>query len=168
MDENFRDYLTYVRDVLGARQILAGKPRDPESSTLTELARTRTAHWPPAAPMDLIVLHQGEGLFEGETADLWEKMKSAMHLGAKRVLEIESLPGKDDMDGLVLEALQVFPADVVLILRADPARGGFRVLGGAQVSESFAPSILVGAPELKRDAWSDLQAVMRELGLGKN
>lgn len=167
MADPVQDYLTYVRDVLGVRQVVSPKSHDPQRSSLAELARTRTGHWPEPSDYDLVILHRGEGLFEGPGAELWGKMRLAMNLGPARALEIETLPEREGIDGVLLEVLEIYPAPVSLILSNQPARGS-RVLGLSKTFESYAPSVLVSSPDLKRSAWGDLQAVMRELGLAKS
>lgn len=44
-------------------------------------------------------------------------------------------------------------------------RGRFAPLGAARVLPTFDPAYLLSHPESKREAWSDLQAIARELGL---
>jgi hypothetical protein len=165
VSQSLNDYISYVSDVLGAPKIFL--PAD-ETQTLEELeawAHTRTGHWPEAGEIDLLILHLGRGiLFHGESAELWEKMKSAMHLGSRRVLEIEA--SGDEADSILLKAFENYPASVALVLSATPSReSAMRTLGTSQVLQSFSPSTLIQSPDLKRTAWGDLQHVMRALGI---
>ena len=44
-------------------------------------------------------------------------------------------------------------------------RGHFHPYRGIKIMPTFHPSDLLKNPQLKREAWADLQLVMRELGL---
>lgn len=158
------DYFKYVREVLGASQIL--QPRDLErpETEVGEKAWTRTGHWPPPGEFDILVLHRGPlSLFEGETSELWEKMKSAMKLESLRWLEVETQ--QKDLEGTLLELLASYPAKVSLLLQEAPKRTpDLRVLGSSKVLESFAPTMLLEVSDLKKQAWADLQVVMRSFG----
>lgn len=157
------EYFRYVRDVLGVTSFLKAKDMDHPELEVGHRARTQTGHWPAPAPVDLLVIHQAEqSYFSGEAGDLWAKMRAAMSLGSKRILEVET--DQEDVEGVLLDLLNSYPAAVSLILRMDPRRGSdFRVLGSSKVLESFAPTSLVSAPELKKQAWADLQLVMKFL-----
>ncbi|MBX2986860.1 MAG: hypothetical protein KF802_03095 [Bdellovibrionaceae bacterium] len=164
VSDEVQDYLQYVKDVLGVNQVIQPRATDQPERELTPVAHTRTGHWPPPQEFDLLVLHAGEGaLFQGETAELWDKMKGAMNLGSRRVLEIET--AREDLEGVLLQVLETYPAAVSLILSPAPnRRPELHVLGPSKVLESFSPQNLLQAPDLKRTAWGDLQIVMRSLG----
>lgn len=164
MSNEVRDYLSYVKDVLGVAQVILPVPLAPEEAALAELARTKEGPMPLRGEYDVLILHRGEGLFHGESADLWNKMKGAMHLGSRRVLELET--DHADTDRVLLKLLEDHPATVSLVLSPEPARSAvFRALGVSKVIESFVPSLLVQNADLKRGAWNDLQLVMKELGI---
>lgn len=164
MSDPVRDYLSYVQNVLGVNQLIQPVPLAPEEAALAALARAKDGHPPAHGEYDLLVLHRGEGLFAGEASDLWNKMKGAMHLGPRRVLELET--DHADTDRVLKSLLEDYPSAVALVLTPEPARSAvFRALGVSKVIESFAPSLLVQNADLKRGAWNDLQLVMKELGI---
>lgn len=162
MSQPIVDYLQYVRDVLGVRQVIEPHQIVEAEEDLSPWATTRTGHWPPVGEMDLCILNVGSALFEGESAALWEKMKAAMKIQGRRVLEVETQQA--DVEGVLLRILEAYPASVSLILSEAPARSdSLRVLGSSKVLESFSPSVLLQSPDLKKTAWADLQIVMRSL-----
>lgn len=165
-----QSYLQYVRQVLGVSHVMEpDRVTDPEEQ-LSDWARTRTGHWPPPGPIDLLVLHLGEGvLFTSETGELWDRMKQAMKLENKRVLEVESSRALQDVEGTLLKILGGYPAAVSLVLSETPVRpAALRVLGPSKVLETFSPKTLAASADLKRPSWADLQIVMKSLGIGKN
>src|SRR5258708_1448893 len=114
------EYLKYAREVLGLREFIQPKSSDSELAEVASWAKTRTGHWPAPAEFDLLILHQGAGLFHGEIAELWDKMKTAMNLGSAKILEIEL--HKADIEGALLELLALYPAAAALLLLEQPAR----------------------------------------------
>lgn len=163
MSDPRSNYFQYVRDVLGAGTVLRARDVENPKVELEQRAVTQTGHWPPPGEVDLLVLHRGgESLFEGAVAELWAKMRGAMNLGTARLLEVETQ--HEDMDGVLLDLLSSYPAKVSLLLSEAPNRSvDLRVIGSSKVLESFSPSRLVSAPDLKKQAWTDLQIVMRSL-----
>lgn len=156
-------YFQYVRDVLGAGTILRARDAENPKEELDQRAMTKTGHWPTAGEVDLLVLHRGaESFFQGAVGELWDKMRGAMNLGSARLLEVETR--HEDLDGVLLDLLASYPAKVSLLLSDAPNRSSdLRVIGPSKVLESFSPSRLVSAPDLKKQAWADLQIVMRSL-----
>lgn len=162
------DYLFYMREVLGVSSVLLPATAETVREALPELFETRSSHWPPPSEMDLLILVESEvarELWTGEGEELWERMKGAMKLGSRRVLELQASGALSER--ALADLLAAYPAASVLILRPVPERSPReeRFVSTARVVESFAPSTLVARPELKREAWNDLQTVMRHLGI---
>ena len=122
------------------------------------------------------VLFVGEDLFENEARQLLDKMISAMKLAPDAVLLVDPKSGDfekkmADENPLVVVSL----GDVALktALNIDANISSLR--GQIQVSENlkrrdascvklmptYHPSYLLMNPEAKREAWADLQTVMR-------
>lgn len=163
-----QDYLFYLREVLGVSSVLMPATGEAAREQLPSFFETRSGHWPPPSELELLIVvesAQARELWSGPGEDLWEKMKAAMKLGARRVLELQASGTLQER--ALAELLAAYPATALLVLRPRPQRtsGVERTLATARVVESFAPSTLVAQPDLKREAWSDLQLVMRHLGI---
>jgi hypothetical protein len=159
-------YLDYCKEVLGLQSaVLKDQIEIDDMLVFGSYLQTQTGHWPAQAEHDILVIDQRGSLFSGESEDLWKKMKAAMKLGPVRMLELHAQ--NEVLEQTLIGLLRVYPARVILLLSHQPSRSGaYRVLQSARIFESFSPSLLVQSPDLKRQAWSDLQAVMQFVRLG--
>ena len=162
MTASLADYTQYVCEVLGAREVLLPAQEDLPVTALAGLGHAVGGNLPAAQEFDLLVLHEGSGLIGEASGELWQKMKSAMNLGAARVFEFEATD--PDVESTLQTLLEVYPAKVALLLLKAPARmDGFRSLGTAKVIETFRPEMILQTPDLKRSVWRDLQHAMGAL-----
>ena len=112
------------------------------------------------------VIFLGERLNEPSFRDLLERMIHAMGLSLDQVgiADPSALKGFPQM----IVALGEGSAQNLLATEESLAslRGRFHVLeGGTRVRVIHHPSELMNNPSAKREAWSDLQQVARELGI---
>lgn len=167
MSRQTKDYLDYVRDVLGAPQILMPAASEHGGRSFSECFDTRSGHWPPVGPVDLVIVstnHQVKELWAGASEVLWEKMKAAMGVSHLRLLEVQMREASSPR--ALVDLLSAFPAQAMLVLKDVPERTDQgRALAGARVIETFSPATLVERVELKREAWSDLQKLMALLDI---
>lgn len=154
-------YLGYIQDVLGVQKVIL-----PPVTLTDELTRyrTETGHFPAQKHQDLIVLHQGEGLFgKGDDAELWRKMKAAMKLDGRSVLEMEFDFALNQID--LKKLLEIYRASVVLVLSPTPKREENHSLDATLIIETFSPQVLRDNAALKKLAWADLQSAMKVFAL---
>ncbi|MGK5083078.1 uracil-DNA glycosylase family protein [Bdellovibrionota bacterium FG-1] len=113
-------------------------------------------------------------IFVGEypASDLLKKMISAMGLDLSQVHICDCLPENIPSSQVQVIVTLGQAATQALLKTETPLsdlRGRFHPFQGKQQSPqimpTFHPADLLRHPESKREAWSDLQAVARELGL---
>ncbi|MCX7978049.1 MAG: hypothetical protein N2578_03510 [Bdellovibrionaceae bacterium] len=163
MENALRDYLNYLRLVLGVERFIRPLAVEETLATLSSMFRTRTGHWPEEKDFDVLFISADpeSSLFSGETGELFEKMKSAMKVSHLRILELDLLHleahwQKAIEDFLVAKQIIVFSENVAV--PREVSDGPFR----------FLPSLrgMLADPGLKRPAWEALKVVMKELGVG--
>lgn len=160
------EYIKYLRDVLGVGSVIWPADREQRTEDVNIFVHTRTGHFPQQTAFDLIVVDTSTtgGFFKDGISELWEKMKSAMHLGDRQVLELES--SVTDVDSLALRLAELYSAQVLLVLSDTPNRQSeFRTLGPFRLLETFSPQRLLQESGLKKITWQDLQNVMSVLGI---
>jgi DNA polymerase len=113
---------------------------------------------------DLVFMGAEEG---AEGNELLHKMIEAMGLSLKEVLHIQFL---NSCEACLKAKLQTLRPKVFVILGTLPGfsetRGEVQPLpSGAKMIATYAPSFLLRNPNSKREAWSDLQKVAKELGI---
>jgi uracil-DNA glycosylase len=99
---------------------------------------------------------------EGEALRLLEKMVEALGLTLAKVLQVGL--GVEGARESALQRLATVQPRVAVELK-EQGRGQSEWVQGLRTLTSWHPSVLLQRPELKREAWEDLQAVAKELGI---
>ena len=91
-----------------------------------------------------------------QDSELFEKMVSAMKIA------------KAEIETVVIESgdFSQTSALIVLYMNHDPGvLGQWKQIQGKKVIETLHPSLLIQAPQRKRETWEHMKNVLRELGL---
>lgn len=155
-------YLRYMKDVLGLDQVVWPASAEESREEWRTHFGTRTGHWPEIKRYPLVFLSLGakdRSLFDGDSGDLFEKMKAAMKLGEWTYLELECDLAESEEALRRMSALFEIPRAVVFTNEPRLADAP-RTFGSVQYVETYGPSMLIEKPELKKRAWLDLQRVM--------
>jgi uracil-DNA glycosylase family 4 len=118
---------------------------------------------------------QSSGFF-GKSGPLLDKMIEAMGFKKSEVCicrislpsEKQNAPGENIAPSRVFVALGKASATSLLQseTRWEDLRGAFHDYRGSKLLATFHPLELLSNPALKKEAWADLQKVLKELGMG--
>jgi len=160
-EESVTNYFSYVRNVLGVRTIQSSRFRE----TVADLGAPESC--------DLLFLviksaHEASSL-AGESRDLLDKMIQAMRLANKSyAIEEYEVPkaGALAIPALLQQYAAQVQASFVVVFSTKPTNNGLiQNLGTQKYLETFSPLYLSQNTNAKKVAWTDLQKVMKELGV---
>lgn len=174
-DESVTNYFSYVKNVLGIRQIHSARLRQALLESTQEAVDCGLHHrglpWAqmPAQAMDVVFLHlqasEDGSVFAADSADLLAKMIQAMRLGGRQSVVVEA-PWQEDLNSIILKIAEKSKKAFVVVFSSAPGQNGVvKSLGPNKYLETFGPSYLLKNAAAKKVAWNDLQKVMKELGI---
>ncbi len=148
-------YLDYLQNVLGIKSFL--------SERVEELKCAR-----PHQVVDILFVNlmkdEKDSLQHPENLELFEKIKGAMKLEGKRTFAIDYVPRGSDT--LHQDIHRSFDARYIVVMGRDPVNSGdIRISGPSLWMETFNPAYLLTHPGSKKYVWSDLQKIMKRMGL---
>jgi hypothetical protein len=163
MSENpFFVYLNYVRDVLGAHQVL----------TETVDLNLRDHFFHPDEKLELgqkwdlifvnTMFSSIESIFDGGSHELFQKMLTAMKLGDQKILYVDTdLMNEKE----IIRRWKSFglPQAMVIFKDNPTITDGLRWVDDTSVIETYSPYHLQHFPEFKKITWNHLQVVMEHL-----
>jgi hypothetical protein len=162
-EESVTNYFSYVKNVLGVKTLQSARIRQ----SLLENAEVEI----PTTTCDLLFLNLKQdsdpSIFASESAELLEKMIQAMRLGSRQHLILEAdLMGSTESVGQIL---QKYTAKVttlfVVVFSSKPVKPGMQNLGTVKFLETYGPAYLLQNAAAKKLVWTDLQKVMKEIGV---
>ncbi|MNL28250.1 hypothetical protein D3C87_1498870 [compost metagenome] len=161
-----KDYVNYLREVLGIQTVLMTPSQDVTPAQFISAQG-------PFEPSELIhaelvflnILTQPkESLFNPEVRELFDKMKSAMKLHNIQMLELDCTV--EDRSQLPSELAPKCEGKVVVVFSSFPKDIGELIFKGpGKWIETYSPAYLLEDPGAKKVVWNDLQKVMKELSL---
>ena len=159
-------YLKYVSQVLGARQVLLPESLETRENKWKQAFHTRTGYLPEDLQFDLIVVNFAhtatESLFNAQTDDLYQKMKIAMKLQDKRILEVDT--SLSDIDDICRMMTEVIDCPYLLFFNHETTDSEIKTKSAYRVLQTFSPAVLLKTPEKKKIVWDSLQILMRAIG----
>lgn len=172
-----KDYIKYLTDVLGIQNALLNErtlSQEDSSESLSSTDRAIFYHqggeYIPAHKdhFEVVFLNittqAKESYFVPEVYDLASKMKTAMKLRNLQVIELDCL--LSDRSQLPSKLAEVCEARLVVVYSSFPQDLGELIFKGpGKWIETYSPAYLIEDPAAKKVVWSDLQKVMRELGI---
>jgi hypothetical protein len=162
-EESVTNYFSYVKNVLGVKTVQSARIRQ---SLLEEQGFEI-----PTTTCDLLFLNlkqAGEqGVFDAETSGLLEKMIQAMRLGSRQhlILECDLTSTTESLIQILQKYTQKVTTPFVVIFSSKPAKPGMQNLGAIRFLETYGPSYLLQNANAKKLVWTDLQKVMKEIGV---
>ncbi|RYZ86773.1 MAG: hypothetical protein EOP06_13865 [Proteobacteria bacterium] len=188
-EESLTNYFSYVKNVLGVRTIKmpadfdrravhALRSPNKNANGGTNLTANSgavsndTNNHSAVESVDLLFLHlktkNDSSIEDDSSRELLDKMIQAMRLGVRSyaVHEITLADEGNDRANLLRKTADVVRAPFVVIFSSDPIQNGLtQNLGLQKFLETFSPPYLLANAAAKKVTWSDLQKVMRELGI---
>lgn len=176
-------YLKYIEQVLGVQKILvdrkevlgANAPADHEFSHGSfevpaffyndsgPIKAGQNFYRTPLAIINFIDKAE-DSLFESQVADLFGKMKAALKLPEDKILNLDCVLNERAL--VVAEFLKIAEVRCVLLFSREPEKlGQMQKLGEAIWVQTFSPAVLLERPDLKKQVWSDMQKLMKELAI---
>lgn len=168
MNENpYANYLKYVRDVLGAQHIVQD----------SDLGRLKDHFFQPNPQLELekkwdvifvnCMFSEMESLFEESNQGLFQKMLSAMKLGTRSVLSVDTDVFTEKE---ILRRWYPFGLpELLVIFKSNPELAeDLRWVDDTAVVETYSPYFLQHQPDLKRITWNHLQRAMNHLARAQN
>jgi len=162
-EESVTNYFSYVKNVLGVKTIQSARIRQ----VLLEDQNIEI----PTTSCDLLFLNlkqaMDQSIFAAESSELLDKMIQAMRLGERRHLILEcDLTGAAGSPSQILQTyLQKVTTPFVVLFSSKPLKPGLQNLGAAKFLETYGPAYLLQNANAKKLVWTDLQKVMKELGV---
>lgn len=162
-EESVTNYFSYVKNVLGVKTIQSARIRQ----SLLETQETDI----PTTSCDLLFLSlkqaSDQTVFAPETSELLDKMIQAMRLGARQHLILEcDLTGTSESQQQILQKyLQKVTTPFVVVFSSKPVKPGLQNIGTTKLLETYGPSYLLQNANAKKLVWTDLQKVMKEIGV---
>lgn len=161
--DSIQQYLAFVRDVLGVHKILTSEELQdvcPFTTNQGVLSQDQMM-----TSYDLVFVNKKftskESLFQEKTWDLFQKMKIAMKLQGKKVLEVDTeIQHRDDL----LKSIHAFlKTSNVVIFQAETPRLEFELHYNFKSIECHSPYLMLTRAELKKPTWEALQKVMVQI-----
>lgn len=162
-EESVTNYFSYVKNVLGVKTIQSARIRQ-------SLLEDQTIEIP-TTQCDLLFLNLKQAsdasVFAADAAELLDKMIQAMRLGGRRHLILEcDLAGSSETQQQILQKyLQKVTTPFVVLFSSKPLKPGLQNLGTSKFLETYGPSYLLQNANAKKLVWTDLQKVMKEIGV---
>lgn len=164
---SMKDYIQYLQDVLGLQNVMIstagrGEVQTRFFSSQGPFEPTELLHF---EVIFLNILTQSkESLFNPEVRELFNKMRGAMKLNNLQVLDLDCTV--EDRSQLPSELAKICESKVVVVFSSFPKDIGELIFKGpGKWLETYSPAYLLEDAAAKKVVWSDLQKVMRELGV---
>lgn len=154
------NYLQFVREVLGVHKILT-----------TEDLKTVSPFLGPQGPLvdeqlmkkyDIVFINrrftQKESLFQPKTYELFKKMRQAMKLNKKSILEVDTeIVHFEDLTKNIHAFLNT---SFVVLMTVDSEHGDLTPYYNFELLQCPLPYMMLTQTDLKKPAWEQLQKVM--------